>query len=29
MGSLLMALSQRMREDQDNEVQSVAYGIAR
>lgn len=29
MGSLLMALSQRMREDQDNEVQAVAYGIAR
>ncbi|MCH9017234.1 MAG: hypothetical protein IIB89_05670 [Chloroflexi bacterium] len=29
MGSLLMALSQRMREDQDNEVQAVASGIAR
>ena len=29
MGSLLMGLAQRMRDDDDKEVQSVAYGIAR
>ncbi len=29
MGSLLMALAQRMRDDEDKEVQSVAFGIAR
>ena len=29
VGGLLMALAQRMREDEDKEVQNVAYGIAR
>ncbi|PKB72405.1 MAG: hypothetical protein BZY87_00195 [SAR202 cluster bacterium Io17-Chloro-G6] len=29
VGALLMALAQRMREDEDKEVQAVAYGIAR
>ena len=29
VGALLMALAQRMREDEDKDVQAVAFGIAR